>query len=95
MRRGRLIGNECQLQVVDDSVHHGGVGEESDDAHLSAALRAEERVNFIHLTDHLSPFGAQELHTDKTGQDLVAEKLGQPRVVERGDLVEKARFIHL
>jgi hypothetical protein len=25
----------------------------------------------------------------------VAEKLGQPRVVERGDLVEKARFIHL
>ncbi len=29
--------------MVDDLVHHGLVGEERDDLHLSAAVRAEER----------------------------------------------------
>jgi len=40
MRQRGSLRNEAQLQVVDDAVHQGVVGEESDDAHLAAALRA-------------------------------------------------------
>jgi hypothetical protein len=52
--RGRgSLRDKDQLEVVDDSVHHGMVGEESDDLHLSAALRAEQWVNFIDLVEDL------------------------------------------
>jgi len=55
LRRGRFVGDESQLEVIDDPVHHGIVGEESNDLHRAPALRAEERVDLIHLTDHLCP----------------------------------------
>jgi len=54
-RRGRFVSDESQLQVVDDSIHHGIVGEERDNPHLSSALRADEGINFIHFTDHFGP----------------------------------------
>jgi len=41
--------------MIDDPVHHGIVGEESDDLHRGAALRADHRVNLIDLADHLGP----------------------------------------
>ncbi len=40
MRRG-VVGDEGQLQVVDDAVHHRVVYEEEDAPHRSAALGAE------------------------------------------------------
>ena len=41
--------------MVDDSVHHRKVRNKGDDLHRAAALRAEERVDLIHFTDHLGP----------------------------------------
>ena len=40
--------------MVDDAAHHGIVGEESDDLHGAAALRAEHRIGFIDFADELS-----------------------------------------
>jgi len=37
LRQGRVVGDESQLEVIDDSVHNGIVGEESDNAYLSGA----------------------------------------------------------
>ncbi|MFP4083251.1 MAG: hypothetical protein ACLFVG_10940 [Candidatus Aminicenantes bacterium] len=45
MRRRRSLGDKCQLEVVDDPVHHGIVGEEGDDAHLAATSGTEQRVD--------------------------------------------------
>ena len=55
MRWWRFIGDKGQLEVIDDSIHHGIVGEEGDNPHLSAALRADHRIDFIDFADHLSP----------------------------------------
>jgi len=38
--------------VVDDFIHNLMVCEESDDPHLSSALRADERVNLIDFPNH-------------------------------------------
>ena len=40
------------------------------------------------------PFRAEKLLADKIGQDLAAEDLSQPRVVDPGDLMEEARLVH-
>jgi len=45
-RRGPL-GNEGQLEVVDDVVHDGGVCQESDDLHDAAAVRTGHEVDFV------------------------------------------------
>jgi hypothetical protein len=45
VRWGRLVGDNVELEVGDDAVPDGLIGEESDDAHLSAALRTKEGVN--------------------------------------------------
>jgi len=58
MRRRGFVGDKRQFDVVNDLVHHGIVGEERDDLHLSAALRTEEWVNLIDLANHLSPASA-------------------------------------
>jgi len=55
MRRRGPLRDKGQLEVVNDPVHHGIVGEESDDLHDAAALRADHRVNLIDLPDHLGP----------------------------------------
>ena len=55
LRRGRFVCHEGELEVIDDAVDQGIVGQESDDAHRPSASRAEHRVNLIHLADHLSP----------------------------------------
>lgn len=41
------VRDKGQVEVFDDSIHHGIVSEEGDDAHRAAASRAGERVNFI------------------------------------------------
>jgi hypothetical protein len=41
--------------VVDDAVHDGAVCQERDDLHRAAALRADQRINFVDFTDHLGP----------------------------------------
>jgi hypothetical protein len=35
--------------VVNDAIDYGEIGEESDDPHHAAALRADHRINFIGL----------------------------------------------
>jgi hypothetical protein len=61
-RWGRLRCHERQLEVVGNPVHHGGVGEQGDDANLGAALGKEQRVDFIDFADHLgSAFGGDAL----------------------------------
>ncbi len=42
----------------------------------------------------LRPFGAQELLVDKVGENLPGKKLSQPRVIDAGNLVEKAGLVH-
>jgi hypothetical protein len=49
MRGRRLVCDKVQLEVVNDPVHYGIVGEESDDLHRGAAVRADHRINFIDL----------------------------------------------
>ena len=39
-------------------------------------------------------FWAEELPADKLNEDFAAEEFGQPRVVEPGDLMEKACLVH-
>ena len=33
VRRGRSLRHKCKLEVIDDAVHHGIVGDEGNDAH--------------------------------------------------------------
>jgi hypothetical protein len=40
------------------------------------------------------PFGAQKLLVDKRDQDLSAEEIRQPGVVDPGNLMEEARLVH-
>jgi len=47
--RRRLRGDNSQLEVVDDPVHHGELGDKGNDAHLAAALGTKQRVDFINL----------------------------------------------
>jgi len=35
------LRHKCQLKVIDDPAHHGIVGEERDNPHLSSTLRAD------------------------------------------------------
>jgi len=44
VRRGRSLRDEGQLEVVDNPVNNGIVGDEGDDAHPALALRAEQMV---------------------------------------------------
>jgi len=44
VRRGRSLRDEGQLEVVDNPVHNGIVGDEGDNAHPALALRAEQMV---------------------------------------------------
>jgi len=55
MRRRGSLRDKRQLEVVDDAVHRGIVGEEGDDLHRAAALGADHRVNLIDFADHLGP----------------------------------------
>jgi hypothetical protein len=45
--------------VVDDPVDHGVVHEESDDAHLATALRADHGGDFVEFAAQLSLRGAK------------------------------------
>jgi hypothetical protein len=55
LRRRGPVRDKGQLEVADDPINHGIIGEESDDLHRGAASRAEHRVNLINLPDHLGP----------------------------------------
>jgi hypothetical protein len=56
VRRRGPLGEESQLEVADDPIHHGIVGEEGDNLHVAAGSRADQRVNFIGKTGVLYPF---------------------------------------
>jgi hypothetical protein len=47
----RPLRDKRQLKVIDDPVHYGIVGEESDDLHLAAVLDAEQWVDLMNLLD--------------------------------------------
>ncbi len=53
-RRGSLC-DKCQLEMIDDPVDHGIVCQEGNDLHLSAALRADQRIHLVDFADHLGP----------------------------------------
>ena len=55
MRRGRLVRDKCQLEVIDDPVHRVIVCDEGDDAHPAPASRTDQGVDFENLADHLGP----------------------------------------
>jgi len=44
-----------QLKVMDDFVHHGIVGEESDDLHRPAAPDTGQGIHLVHFSDHFGP----------------------------------------
>jgi len=46
---------KSELEVRDNSVDNFVIFDKGDDFHLSAALRAEERINFIDFFYHLRP----------------------------------------
>jgi len=52
---GRHLGDEHELQVIDDPVDRLEVHDEGDDLHRSAALGAKNWINLINLTDHGRP----------------------------------------
>ena len=49
---------QLALEVVDDVIDHGEIGEEGDDLHLAAALGAGQGIDFINLADYLGPAAA-------------------------------------
>jgi len=51
----RLLGNERQLQMVDDPVHGPIIGDEGDHLHQPPALGTEQRIDLIDLANHLRP----------------------------------------
>ena len=67
--------------MVGDPIHHGIVCDESNDLHPAAAFRAEHRIDFINLADHLSP---------ALGRDAPELVLDNPERKSR-----KARFLDL
>jgi hypothetical protein len=93
----RTLGDEAQFQVIDDPVDHRIVSQVGDDAHLSAALGADQRVNFIDLTDHLGPalgrdgpellleYPERERHQARL-LDLPAVGIGVETVISDSDL---------
>jgi len=46
--------------VVDDSVHHDIVSEESDDLHRGAALDTGQGIHLVDLADHCCPAPARD-----------------------------------
>ena len=55
LRRGRPFGHEDKLEVSDDLVDDFMIFDKGDHFHLSAALRAEQWINFKNLSYHLGP----------------------------------------
>jgi len=53
--RLRLRRHKPKLQVIDDPVHGGIIGDEGHDLHLTSAFGAEEGVDLIDFPDHLRP----------------------------------------
>jgi len=58
MRGRRSFCHKGQLEVMDDPVHHGIVGEESDDLHRGAALDTGQGIHLKDFSDHLCPAAA-------------------------------------
>jgi hypothetical protein len=48
LRRRRSVGYEGQFQVLDNSIDDGRVGEESDDAHLTALMQNMSTAKLPH-----------------------------------------------
>ncbi len=60
MGRGWSLGDEDQVEVVDDTVDHAVIGEESDDLHPAAAFRTDHGFDFVDLPDHFGPAFGRE-----------------------------------
>jgi len=50
-----LLGNERQLQMVDDPIDSLIISDEGDDLHRASALGKDHRVDLIDLANHLRP----------------------------------------
>jgi hypothetical protein len=93
--------------VVNDAVHHGIVGQKSDEQWpdhvfsqplgLVSGLGSDLVMNIKSRVppgeDAVCPFGAEKLVADKIGQNLAGKMLCQPRVNYPGDLMESARLV--
>jgi hypothetical protein len=49
------FGHEGELEVSDNLIDNFMIFNERDDLHLASTGRAKQRINFIHLANHLSP----------------------------------------
>jgi len=78
--------------VVNDTIDYGIVGEAGHNFHLSTALQAEQRVDFVDLADHLGPaFVGMGRNTSSTigerkGPGLASMGVGVEAPVQSGDL---------
>jgi hypothetical protein len=76
LRWRRPFGMRCQLDVGDDPIDNFVVFDKGDHFHLSAALKAEERINFIDFFF----ISAQPLEgTWRTSSSMIRGWEGEPR----------------
>jgi len=78
--------------VVINTIDYGIVGEAGNNFHLSTALQAEQRVDFVDLADHLGPalvgMGQNTSSTmgERKGPGLASMGIGVEAPVQGGDL---------
>jgi len=53
LRRGRPFGHEGEFEVSDNLVDNFMIFYERDDLYLTSTRGTQQRINFIHLTNHL------------------------------------------
>jgi len=58
---GAVSRRKGQFELVDDAIDRLIVGDEGDELHRAAALRASERVDLINLAANLSPAAPGDL----------------------------------
>jgi len=80
LRRRRAFSLECQLEMGYDLIDNLVIIYKRYDGHFASTGGAQQRVDFIHLADHVGP--ADELFPQKQGKDLVGEDFLDNLVME-------------
>jgi hypothetical protein len=88
LRRRRAFSLECQLEMGYDLIDNLVIIYKRYDGHFASTGGAQQRVDFIHLADHVGP--ADELFPQKQGKDLVGEDFLDNLVMETTDTVKSA-----
>jgi hypothetical protein len=90
------LRDKGQLEVVDDAIDHGEIGEESDDLHLATALGAGQGIDLVHLADHLGPAAARDFLAllFHPGEHLSQEAVGKSGKVMEATLSILASLGH-